>query len=52
MTVMMTAILPMERVSMELNTNFLIGETVLVGEVPQTVLQVDLGKGWQTLFGE
>ena len=51
MTVMMTAALPMERVSIELKTNFLVGETVLVGEVPQTVLQVDLGEDLQNLFG-
>lgn len=51
MTVMMTAVLPMERVSIELKTNFLVGETVLVGEVPQTVLQVDLGEGLQSIFG-
>ncbi len=51
MTVMMTAVLPMERVSIELKTNFLVGETVLVGEVPQTVLQVDLGEGLQNIFG-
>ncbi len=51
MTVMMTAVLPLERVSIELNTNFLVGETVLVGEVPQTVLQVDLGEGLQNVFG-
>ncbi len=51
MTVMMTAALPMERVSVELKTNFLVGETVLVGEVPQTVLQVDFGEGLQNIFG-
>lgn len=51
MTVMMTAALPMERVSIELKTNFLVCETVLVGDVPQTVLQVDLGEGLQNFFG-
>lgn len=51
MTVMMTAALPMERVHVELTTRFLVGETVLVGEVPQTVLQVDLGEGLQKFFG-
>lgn len=40
-TVMMTAALPLERVSVELKTNFLVCETVLVGDVPQTVLQMD-----------
>ena len=51
MTVMMTAALPMERVHVELTTRFLVCETVLVGEVPQTVLQVDLGEGLQKFFG-
>ena len=51
MTVMMTAALPMERVSIELNTTFLVCETVLVGEVPQTVLQLDFGEGLRNIFG-
>ncbi len=51
MTVMMTAALPMERVNIELKTTFLVCETVLVGEVPQTVLQLDLGEGLQNIFG-
>ncbi|MBR2405942.1 MAG: sporulation protein YunB [Clostridia bacterium] len=51
MTVMVTAALPMERVTIELATRFLVCETVLVGEVPQTVLQVDFGEGMQKFFG-
>ncbi len=51
MTVMMTAALPMERVSIELQTSFLVCETVLVGEVPQTVLQLDLGDIMSNIFG-
>lgn len=51
MTVMMTAALPMERVSIELQTSFLVCETVLVGEVPQTVLQLDLGDTMSNIFG-
>ncbi len=50
-TVMMTAALPGERVSIELTTDFLICETVLVGEVPQTVLQVDFGETAHNIFG-
>ena len=50
MTVMMTAVLPMERVSIELQTSFLVCETVLVGEVPQTVLQLDLGDSMSNIF--
>ena len=51
MTVMMTAAWPMERVSIELETRFLVCETVLVGEVPQTVMQVDFGDGLNKIFG-
>ncbi len=51
MTVMMTAALPMERVSIELKTAFLVCETVLVGEVPQTVLQLDFGDTMSNIFG-
>lgn len=51
MQVMMTAALPMERMSIELSTRFLVCETVLVGEVPQTVLQVDLGDAMDKFFG-
>lgn len=51
MTVMMTAALPMERTSIELTTRFLVCETVLVGEVPQTVLQVDFGDAVDKFFG-
>lgn len=51
MTLMMTAALPMERVSIELNTCFLVCETVLVGEVPQTVMQLDFGDGIRNIFG-
>ncbi len=51
MQVMMTAALPMERVSIELSTRFLVCETVLVGDVPQTVLQVDLGDTVDKFFG-
>lgn len=51
MTVMMTAALPMERVSIELNTAFLVCETVLVGDVPQTVLQLDFGETMSNIFG-
>lgn len=51
MKVMMTAALPMERVGVELETRFLVCETVLVGDVPQTVLQVELGDGIRKFFG-
>lgn len=51
MTVMMTAALPMERVYIELETQFLVCEAVLVGEVPDTVLQLDLGTGVDKFFG-
>lgn len=51
MTVMMTAALPTERVNIELKTSFLACETVLVGEVPQTVLQLDLGDTMSKIFG-
>ncbi|MBO5929166.1 MAG: sporulation protein YunB [Clostridia bacterium] len=43
-TVMMTAALPLERVSIDVKTDFLICETVLVGDVPQTMLQLDFGE--------
>ena len=51
MTVMMVAALPMERASVELSTRFLVCETVLVGEVPQTVLTVDFGAAVDKFFG-
>ncbi len=51
MKVMITAALPAERVSLEVNTSFLVCETVLVGQVPQTVLQVDFGEGLKNIFG-
>ncbi len=50
-TVMVTAALPTERVSIELTTEFLICETVLVGEVPNTVMQLDLDEEWRNIFG-
>lgn len=51
MTVMMTAALPMERVGVELSTRFLVCESIFVGEVPETVLQVDLGESVDKFFG-
>ncbi len=51
MTVMMTAALPTERVNIELQTSFLVCETVLVGDVPQTVLQLDFGDTMSNIFG-
>lgn len=42
MQVLMTAALPLERVSVDLTTRFPVCDTVIVGTVPQTVLQ--LGK--------
>lgn len=51
MTVMMTGTLPLERVSVELTTRFLVCETVLVGDVPETVLQIDLGENLNRFFG-
>lgn len=51
MTVMMTAALPMEQMNLELQTSFLVCETVLVGDVPQTVLQLDLGETVSNIFG-
>ena len=51
MKVMMTAALPMERVGIELETRFLVCETVLLGSVPQTMLQVELGDGIHKFFG-
>ena len=51
MTVMMTAALPMERMGVELSTRFLVCETIFVGEVPETVLQVDLGQSVDKFFG-
>ena len=44
MQVMMTAALPLERVTVELTTRFPVCDTVIVGAVPQTMLQADLGK--------
>lgn len=52
MLVMITAALPAERVSLEIKTNFLVCETVIVGQVPQTVLQVDFGEGLKNIFGK
>lgn len=43
MTVMMTVALPLERSSIELKTSFLICDTVLIGEVPQSFMQLNLG---------
>ncbi len=51
MTVMMTAALPLERVAIEMDTDFLVCETVLVGEVPSTVMQLDLGGEIRNNFG-
>ncbi len=51
MTVMMTGTLPLERVSVELTTRFLVCETVLVGDVPETVFQVDFGEALNGIFG-
>ncbi len=51
MTVMVTAALPTERVGLELDTQFLICETVLVGEVPESMTQMDLGGEWRDIFG-
>lgn len=51
MTVMMTAALPMERVAVEVSTDFLVCETVLAGEVPSTVMQLDLGGELRNNFG-
>ena len=50
MTVMMTAALPLERMGVELTTRFLVCETVFVGEVPETVLQVDFGDSIDKFF--
>ena len=50
-TVMMTATLPMERAAIELDTEFLVCETVLVGDVPDTVMQLDLGSESRNNFG-
>lgn len=44
MTVYMTVLLPMERQSVELTTQFLICETVLVGEVPDSYTNLDFGE--------
>lgn len=49
--VLMTAALPMERVSVELSTRFPVCDTVIVGAVPQTVLQVDFGETFSKFFG-
>ncbi len=51
MQVMMTAALPMERVSVELTTRFPVCDTVIVGAVPQTVLQADFGEAMSKFFG-
>lgn len=51
MKVMIAAALPMERVSMEISTRFLVCETVIVGEVPETMLQVDFGEAFRKFFG-
>lgn len=50
-TVLMTAALPAERVAIELTTDFAVCETVIVGRVPQTVTQVDLGENMSRIFG-
>lgn len=44
MTVFMTAVLPLERRSVELETEFLVCETVLVGEVPDSYADIHLGE--------
>ncbi len=49
--VLMTAALPMERAAVELETRFLVCETVFVGEVPETVLQMDFGGAVDKFFG-
>ncbi len=41
MKIYMTALLPMERKSIELSTQFLVCETILVGEVPQAYTHLD-----------
>ena len=41
----MTILLPLERKHLEMETTFLVCETVLVGEVPQTYANLELG-GW------
>lgn len=53
MTVMMTVLLPMERRSLELETQFLISETVIVGEVPDSYTNMDLGgsESLEKIFG-
>lgn len=51
MKVMMTAELPMERMGIELTTQFLICETIVVGEVPETVFQMDFGEAVDKFFG-
>ena len=51
MQVMITAALPLERVFIELETRFPVCDTVIVGEVPQTVLQMDLGESVSKFFG-
>ena len=50
MTVMMTAALPMERVSIELTTSFLVSETVIVGEIPDMVAGMDIDDELQNIF--
>ncbi len=44
MTVMVSVLLPTERKSVQVETEFLICETVLVGEVPETYGNWDLGE--------
>ena len=44
MTVMATALLPTERRSVQVETEFLVCETVLVGEVPETYANLDFGE--------
>jgi sporulation protein YunB len=43
MTIYLTVLLPMERRMVELETEFLICETVLVGEVPESYTNIDFG---------
>ena len=44
MTVVMTVLLPLEQKSLELETEFLISETVLVGEVPDAYTNMNFGE--------
>ncbi len=50
-TVFMTAALPAERVAIELTTDFAVCETIVVGHIPQTVMQVDFGENMRRIFG-